>query len=622
MRQADPAAQRGLRRQRRRAPCPPVQATALPTPPTAVELLALITRVRSVRVATGELDAARLYDLRSFKSCWAELAYLHRLAAAGRHGGTVATSMRQLVTGVAPLHPVWKLSGDRWDDRDRHHSAVRRRLSTLAAAQLLRWRVGLDEDLEERRTELELLPVPELRDEELATAAARLARWEARYGPQLNTPSPIAIRDVKQAAAPLSATERQRRGCARTRHTAGTRRAVRGSQTITAPPFGAPPTSENNNQEFSSNQTPLRNAYKQRTRARAGAHPPGSDAAPAPTQSEKTAAKNRGSIGSGAPSDWQQEILERVAARRETFELRERQATLRAIEVAQWSLGRHWPTGRLKEAWVVARHGASEAALHGWRAAGPLAREQAGESWQRRGPRDDYLTLRRAVARYERNHTAAPDGYPAGGLAALLHLGVLARESGERDGPMYLAYAIGALDQLSRRMRAINTANSAQRNARQVARAKARHTAHGAASRLAFRSAAWPPWVVLDANGIPEVTLNDRFQDALVTRAPGAPSREIEREVLRDALLVRNGSLPPELDGRTAMALRARGELPPVDRRADSPVSELARLTGLPARQLARFTPEQLGGMLERARAARRREEQRAVERRRPEQPE
>jgi hypothetical protein len=595
--------------------------TALPTPPTAVELLALITRVRSVRVATGDLDAARLYDLRSFKSCWAELAYLHRLAAAGRHGGTVATSMRQLVTGVAPLHPAWKLSGDRWDDRDRHHSAVRRRLSTLAAAQLLRWRVGLDEDLEERRTELELLPVPELRDEELATAAARLARWEGRYGPQLNTPSPIAIRDVKQVAAPLSATERQRRGCERSRQIAGTRRAVRGSQTITAPPFGAPPTSENNDQEFSSNQTPLRNAYNERTRGRAGAQPISSNASPAPAQSDKAAPKNQGSIAAGTPGDWRQEILERVAARRETFELRERQATLRAIEVAQWSLGRHWPTGRLKEAWVVARHGASEAALHGGRAARPLARQQAGESWQRRAPRDDYLALRRAVARYERNHAAAPDGYPASGLAALLHLGVLARESGERDGPMYLAYAIGALDQLSRRMRAINTADSAQRNGRQVARAKARHATPREASRLAFRSA-WPSWVVLDAKGVPEIKLNDRFEDVLVTRAPGAPSWQIEREVLRDALLVRNGSLPPELDGRTAMALRARGELPPAERRADSPVSELARLTGLPARQLAKFTPEQLRGMLERARAARRRDEQRASEHRRPEQPE
>jgi hypothetical protein len=578
--------------------------------------------VRSVRVAIGELDAARLYDLRSFKSCWAELAYLHRLAAGGRHGGTVATSIRQLVTGVAPLHPAWKLSGDRWEDRDRHHGAVRRRLSTLAAAQLLRWRVGLDENLEERRTELELLAVPELRDEELATAATRLARWEARYGPQLNTSSPIAISDVKQAAAPLSEAERQRRGRERARHTASARRGVRGSQTITAPPFGAPPTSENSNQEPSSNQTPLRNAYQHRTRVRAHAPASRSNANPAPAPPDKAAPNNQGSKASGPSNDWQQEILKRVEARRDTFELRERQASQRALEVARWTIARHWPSGRLKEAWVVARHGATEAALHGGRAAGPLAREQTGDSWQRRAPRDDYLALRRAVARYERNHAAAPDGYPAGGLAALLHLGVLARESGERDGPMYLAYAIGALDQLSRRMRALNTAHSAQRNARQVARANARHATPKDSGPLTFRTTAWPPWAVLDTQGIPQVTLNERFEDALVTRPPGPPSRQIEREVLRDALLVRNGSLPPEFDGRAAMALRARGELPPAERRTDSSVSELARLTGLPARQLSKFTPEQLAGMLQRARATRRRDEQRARDLRQREQPE
>jgi len=270
----------------------------------------------------------------------------------------------------------------------------------------------------------------------------------------------------------------------------------------------------------------------------------------------------------------------------------------------------------------VARHGATEAALHGGRAAGPLARERVASSWERRGPRNDYVALRRAVARYERNHPAAPDGYPAGGLAALLHLGVLARERSDQNGPMLLAYAIGALDQLSRRMRALNTANSTQRTARQVARAKARHSKSETGAPLAFRTRAWPPWVVLDAAGIPELTLNDRFQDALVTCPPGPPSWEIERQVLRDALLLRNGTLPAELDGRTAMAQRSRGEMPPADRQAASLAGELARLTGLAARQLSKFTAEQLGGMLERARAAQRRDQQRASERRQTEQPE
>jgi len=97
----DAARSRGLRRGRRSAPCPPVTPTALPAAPTAVELLGLLTRVRSVQVAAGELDATRLYDLRAFKTCWAELGYLHRLAGGGRHGGTVVTSIRQLVSGIA-----------------------------------------------------------------------------------------------------------------------------------------------------------------------------------------------------------------------------------------------------------------------------------------------------------------------------------------------------------------------------------------------------------------------------------------------------------------------------------------------------------------------------------------
>ena len=75
---------------------------------------------------------------------------------------------------------------------------------------------------------------------------------------------------------------------------------------------------------------------------------------------------------------------------------------------------------------------------------------------------DDYARLRRAVARYERNHTAAPEGYPAGGLGALLHLGALAGAGELPGGPRTLRYAVGALDQLSRRMRAIATADSAE----------------------------------------------------------------------------------------------------------------------------------------------------------------
>ena len=155
----------------------------MPAPVEPVHLLALLTRVRARWVAAGELAPDRLYDVRAFKCAYAELGYLRRLAAAGRAGGTVVTSMRQLVAGLAALHPAWRISGgEGFEDRDRHHRAVRRRLDALQAMGLLRWRIGTDLDGEERRTELELRPAPEVSVEELQAAARRLERWQARYG--------------------------------------------------------------------------------------------------------------------------------------------------------------------------------------------------------------------------------------------------------------------------------------------------------------------------------------------------------------------------------------------------------------------------------------------------------
>ena len=100
---------------------------------------------------------------------------------------------------------------------------------------------------------------------------------------------------------------------------------------------------------------------------------------------------------------------------------------------------------------------------------------------------------------------------------------------------------------------------------------------------------------------------------SLVGYQPGPPSSTTAREVLRAALLVRHGSLPPELDGRALMAARERGELPAAQYRgaADPLVSALAELTGLTPRALAAFTAVQLQAMLDRARALRRREAQR-----------
>ena len=150
-----------------------------------------------------------------------------------------------------------------------------------------------------------------------------------------------------------------------------------------------------------------------------------------------------------------------------------RRAQTRALEVASWGLERAWSFSRLREAWVVARYGAMAAADSGPAGAGPLYP-------------DDYARLRRAVARYERNASAAPNGYPAGGIAALLHLATLAGAQ-PTAGPRTLRYAVGALDQLSRRMRALATADSAQHRETVAGRAQRRRQRPRRAFQLAFR---------------------------------------------------------------------------------------------------------------------------------------
>lgn len=152
----------------------------MPEPVDAVHLLALQTRVRAARVAGGEISASRLYDVRAFKCVAAEHAYLRTLARKPT-GGTVVTSMPQLVKGLARLHPTWRMDGEKFADRDRHHQAVRRRLRDLDAMGLLRWQIGVDVTGEDARTELWLRPAPDVTPEELADAAAQLARWQQRY---------------------------------------------------------------------------------------------------------------------------------------------------------------------------------------------------------------------------------------------------------------------------------------------------------------------------------------------------------------------------------------------------------------------------------------------------------
>ena len=191
------------------------------------------------------------------------------------------------------------------------------------------------------------------------------------------------------------------------------------------------------------------------------------------------------------------------AARQPVFDAIAAQSHRRAAEVASWGLDRGWPRQRVREAFAVWRYGAMHVAEHSWDAAGAL------------GP-DDVARLRRAVTRYERYATARPNGYPAGGLAALEQIAATAAERNAK--PYRLHYAIRSLDQLARRMRANDTVDDADRLARRIRRAQRRalpdderRPPAAGELRLRFRipQAAhnrWPAWVYLDAAGAPTLT--------------------------------------------------------------------------------------------------------------------
>jgi hypothetical protein len=516
--------------------------TPLPDPVDAVHLLALLTRVRAARVAAGELAPSRLYDVRAFKSALAEYGYLRTLTRK-QTGGTVVTSMPQLVKGLSRLHPAWKIEGEKFSDRDRHHTAVRRRLRDLDAMGLLRWRIGIDADGEDARTELELRPAPGVTDEEFAAAAARLERWQVRYGAALNTGSTTGIRNAALHGRPLSVSERQRRAITRGRACARSRRES--SNSNSAPRFATPTPSENSALAPHANTSKIRSACGDKTgvtRVRATAGTNASSAISAPKTASLTVV---GPQGPGEITVWDEQALRarvaaRVAARAPVLEVIASQAARRALEVAGWTLDRGWPLGRVGEAWVVWRYGALSAAEHSAGAAGPL---QA----------DDPARLRRAAARYERHVAARPQGFPEQALAALAQI---ARVAGERDArPQTLHYAIGALDQLSRRMRASQTADDPARRDRQAARAKRRLRARQQPGPLAFRTLAWPSWVALDQYGDPilsdgELTLVDQQGVA------PAPGREdpCYLAVLRDAHLLKGLWAPLHTDGRATMA--------------------------------------------------------------------
>jgi len=531
----------------------------MPAPVDEVHLLALLTRVRQERVDAGLIKPARLHDVRAYKCVLAELAYLRRLRKRAT-GGTIVTAMTQLVTGLARLHPAWKIDGDKFADRDRHHRSVRRRLRDLQAMGLLHWTPGLDVNGEEARTELRLLPAPAVSVDELAAAAAQLQRWKRRYGSALNTGSSTGVRDARRRGRPLTASERQRRGIAHTR--AGAQSRARASTTNSHPHFEAPATPENSP---SDNQPATDDCL---CSSRTGARPPmvsRADAPPAIAPAPRLEAPKTASLTEEGPdavlASFEATRAARFArfedaraARQPVFDVIAAHSDRRASEVAAWGLDRGWPKNRVREAFAVWRYGAMHVAEHSWDAAGALTD-------------DDLARLRRAVTRYARYATARPTGYPESGLGALAEIAATAAERGAN--PHRLHYAIRALDQLTRRMRASATTDGADRHAGRAKRAQRRRSpAPAAGLQLHYRvprpaASVWPPWVAVDATGNPLLVDGDLVvRDAFRSR-PGyehqpwvAPPRSSEayRATLRDAFLLCGLWPPIETDRRSRMS--------------------------------------------------------------------
>ena len=286
-------------------------------------------------------------------------------------------------------------------------------------------------------------------------------------------------------------------------------------------------------------------------------------------------------------------VREREAQRAPVLAAIAARAAARGAEVAGWTLERSWPFSRLREAWVVARWGRAAAADAGPSAAGPLYP-------------DDYARLRRAVARYERHQAARPEGYPPGGLDVLLHLGALAGAGELPGGPRTLRYAVGALDQLSRRMRALATADSPEYRERAVGRAERRHESRRALP-FSFR-AAWPPWLVLDEHGQPTFDRHGLLRIDLDARFVPPAGSDTYRMVVRDAYLLAGRLLPVGVDGRKQMAMRHARQLPCAERRPrltdeQRELAELAHLTGESIQLLARLALEFRRSWLARLRA-------------------
>ena len=176
-----------------------------------------MTRERAAR-------GLRPYDLRVFVSLLAVSRYVHRLGRARPVGAQIASSMPQLVAGLAPIMG-WERSGDPFADRDAHHASVRRWLDLLHAIGLIRWQAGINDTGEEARTEITLLAVPDVDAGELRAAGRRLAAWRRRYGPRWQTGARRCLPAIGRRSRPPAPARRKKTAIAHARATASARRS-------------------------------------------------------------------------------------------------------------------------------------------------------------------------------------------------------------------------------------------------------------------------------------------------------------------------------------------------------------------------------------------------------------
>jgi hypothetical protein len=473
---------------------------------SVLEVLALMARVR--RAA-----ALAPWHLGWFKRIYCTYRYLQRLARVhgGRHGAVVATSMPQLVRGLGPALG-WERSEDRFADRDRHHASLRRWLEALEAAGMIRWRAGENEEGELCRTEVTLLPVPELDAEELAAAEARWHAWRRRYGASLETGAQRCLGDI--FARVLAPAPARRRDLGRCRGDA-IHAAREGSSTVLAPPFGALPDGREN---------PLRSAHTcdegpalaggTGARGSATASGAGDDAGPGATappgsgrrktpSTERARSYSNGSPQADAGPDRERRADSRPSARqaaekapsapvldglaiensvaarlvasawRRTYVARQARERARALLSAP--PGERHGLASLREAWIVYRFGteirpdfttpesgAERVGDHGHVDAGPRTAGQLERAAA-------------AIAAYERYTEYRPAGWPLSGAGALCALAAQCRAE-TLDGD------IARLACLARDMRA----TARHRDPRRLERLRRRARRRAAALRQAL----------------------------------------------------------------------------------------------------------------------------------------